>query len=145
MTKIRIAPIWLMLLSILVAHQANGADEFDGATPPGNPRKVDMRPVQVQNSPANMTGKNVITAEQVKAAAVASGKLGKNDNLVIVDQQPDSKTGKFLPSNRNSNAGNVQTVQIPGVGEVMIQGSEKKNAKNINQRSDEIMGSGDKF
>lgn len=145
MKKVLIAAFSLMLLSPAVfAAQSNLADDDDNIAPTASPKKVDMRPGQLGNLPATLAGKKIITTEQLQGAAGTVGKTGKNNTVVIVNEsQPGVKVGKFLPSNKNAND---NTAQIPGVpgGVVIQEGSGKKNHKNINSRSDEILG-GDNF
>jgi len=146
MKKILIAAFSLMLLSPAVfAAQSNSAvDDDDNIAPTATPKKVDMRPGQLGNLPATLAGKKIITTEQLQGTAGTVGKMGKNNTVVIVNEsQPGVKVGKYLPSNKNAND---NTVQIPGVpgGVVIQEGDGKKTHKNINSRSDEILG-GDNF
>ena len=148
MKKIHVAAFSLMLLSsVIFAGQSHSAtDDDESITPSASPKKFDMRQMQTGNLPANLAGKKVITAEQLQNAGIV-GKTGKNDQPVVIvtESQPGVKTGKFLPSNKNANNNIVQVPGVPG-GVVVedLQGSGKKNHKNINQRSSEILG-GDSF
>ncbi|HBG17873.1 MAG TPA: hypothetical protein DDY32_00925 [Desulfobulbaceae bacterium] len=148
MKKIHVAAVSLMLLlsSVIFTGQSHSAtDDDESITPSASPKKVDMRQMKTGNLPANLAGKRVITAEQLQNAGIV-GKTGKNNQPVVIvtESQPGVKTGKFLQSNKNANN---NTVQIPGVpgGVVIQEGSEKKNHKNINSRTDEILGGGDNF
>ena len=149
MKKIHVAAFSLMLLSsVIFAGQPNAAvtDDDESITPSASPKKVDMRQMKTGNLPANLAGKRVITAEQLQNAGIV-GKTGKNGQPVVIvtESQPGVKTGKFLPSNKNANSNIVQVPGVPG-GVVVedLEGSGKKNHKNINQRSNEILG-GDNF
>lgn len=165
MKRILVAAFSLTLLSsaVLAAQPHSAAEDEDSIVPSTVPQKVDMRGGQLGNLPGALAGKRVISADQLQGAAGAgnvvieqpSQKVGKflpsnktaNSNTVqngaiVVDEQPSQKTGKFLPSNKNANLS--QAAGVPGgvVATDSLEDGGKKNYKNINQRSSEIMGDG---